>query len=45
VTFEEGAVRDVLVEERASGLYLEAPKPRADTTRTPAPATPARRRP
>lgn len=45
VTFEEGAVRDVLVEERASGLYLEAPKPRADTTRTPAPITPARRRP
>ena len=43
VTFEEGAVRDVLVEERASGLYLEAPKPRADTTRTP--AAPARRIP
>ncbi|MBM3885983.1 MAG: hypothetical protein FJ361_09120 [Gemmatimonadetes bacterium] len=35
VQFTEGTVRDVLVEEKASGLYLEAPKPRADSTRAP----------
>jgi len=35
----------VLVEEKASGLYLEAPKARADSTRTPLPPAPARRVP
>ncbi|MDQ8144647.1 MAG: hypothetical protein P3A32_01095 [Gemmatimonadota bacterium] len=45
VTFTEGTVRDVLVEERASGLYLEAPTPRADSTRAPVPPPTARRVP
>ena len=45
VKFTEGTVRDVLVEEKASGLYLEAPKARADSSRAPVPPGPARRVP
>lgn len=45
VTFTEGEVRDVLVEDKASGLYLEAPKAPTDTTRTVAPAPSGRRIP
>jgi lipopolysaccharide export system protein LptA len=45
VNFTDGAVQDVRVEERASGLYLEAPKVRGDSLRAPSPPPAARRIP